>query len=147
MKPYIAKFHSRLGQPEVDTQQYFENVAGWPQSRLSIAYVTGFILSLLFTLAAFTLATHPALIFSLSLPVVAAILGMLALAQFVVQLFFFFHFGRGAAARERFWILMFTLALVGILVSGSIWIMYTLDARMMPSPAQMEQYMNSQTGI
>ncbi len=136
----------------IDTKSYFENVAGWPMSRLSVAYMTGFILSIIFTLVAYFLATYPSshssILFTFSLPIVTSILAVLAFAQFIAQLFFFFHFGsKGEAARERLWILIFTLAIVTILVSGSLWIMFTLNARMMPSETQMEQYMNEQTGI
>ena len=34
-----------------------------------------------------------------------------------------------------------------ILIAGSIWIMFSLNARMMPGTMQMEQYMQSQQGI
>jgi hypothetical protein len=37
--------------------------------------------------------------------------------------------------------------IVGILLSGSIWIMFTLDQRMMPDAAQMTQYMDTQAGL
>ena len=39
------------------------------------------------------------------------------------------------------------LVVVLILVSGSIWILWHLDARMMPSTQEMQAYVNDQPGI
>jgi cytochrome o ubiquinol oxidase operon protein cyoD len=151
---------------------YFEEIGAWPQkSNILFAYCTGFVLSIIFTLAAYLLATHQSLIFELSFPVVATILVVLAGAQFITQLIFFFHLGHirhrsrtddasenldsdsssetsdDTSGSDRLIVLAFTIVIIVILVSGSLWIMFTLNQRMMPSTAQMEQYMNSQQGI
>jgi cytochrome o ubiquinol oxidase operon protein cyoD len=146
-----TEIHARRGTETFDTQTYFETIAGWPKggpmNRLSVTYITGYVLSLVCTIAAYVIATNAGHFGFFTLPTLAAALIALALAQLFIQFFFFFHFGRGSASRERLFILLFTLLIVGILVSGSLWIMFTLNARMMPSTQQMEQYMNDQTGI
>lgn len=110
------------------------------------AYVTGFVLSLGCTLAAFTLVeihvrshhttyTHPFLIGATA---------ALAFLQFLVQLFFFLHVGRETRPRWKLLVLLFMVTVVSILVFGSIWIMHNLNYRM--TPQQMNQYMINQNG-
>jgi heme/copper-type cytochrome/quinol oxidase subunit 4 len=59
----------------------------------------------------------------------------------------FLHLAGRGASRERLAIFAAALFIVAILVSGSLWIMFTLNGRMMPDTAQMEQYMNDQSGF
>jgi cytochrome o ubiquinol oxidase subunit IV len=128
-----------------DPKTYFEDIGAWPRSshRIGVAYITGFILSLLLTLAAYFLATHHSLPY---IPLISVIV-LLAAIQFIVQMMCFLHLGREAASREKLFILGCVSVVVLILVAGSLWIMNNLNQRMMPSTAQMEQYMNDQTGI
>jgi cytochrome o ubiquinol oxidase operon protein cyoD len=104
-------------------------------------YVTGFILSIVFTLTAYLLVSHHA--FSNLDLIVAAIVG-LALIQFVVQLFFFLHLGKETKPRWKLFVLIFMVTVVLILVFGSIWIIGSLNNRM--SIPQQEEYMNNQGG-
>jgi cytochrome o ubiquinol oxidase operon protein cyoD len=131
----------------INPAHYFEEIGAWPHGKVSVAYITGLLFSIIFTVAAYLIATNHELLFSLSYPVVVTLILMLAVAQFVAQLIFFLHLGREPESRTRLMILGFTLVIVAILVSGSIWIMFTLNQRMMPSNAEMEQYMQDQTGI
>lgn len=88
-------------------------------------YVTGFILSLLLTLAAYALvvggSTHPWLLL---------ILGVLAILQMIVQLVFFLHLGDEARPRQKLWSFIFMVIVLLILVVGSIWIMYNMNYNM-----------------
>ena len=109
-------------------------------------YVSGFVLSLVFTLSAFglveahlhshhTVFTHP---FLISTTVI------LALAQFCAQLYFFLHLGRETKPRWKLLVLFFMLLIVLVVVMGSIWIMYNLNYRM--TPQQINTYMLNQNG-
>ena len=109
-------------------------------------YVVGFVLSVVCTLVAYLLVyvhvhsqhvtlTHPFII--------TAIVG-LALAQFIVQLFFFLHLGRETKPRWKLLVLGFMILIVCIVVFGSLWIMNNLNYRM--TPGQMNQYMEQQNG-
>jgi len=104
------------------------------------SYVTGFVLSIVLTLVAYTLVVHDALSRHL---LVALVVG-LALVQFVVQLLFFLHLGRETKPRWKLFVLLFMLLVVLILVFGSLWIMNNLNYRM--TPAQINTYMNNQGG-
>lgn len=108
------------------------------------SYVTGFVLSLVLTIGAYLLVTsHPALSSQDAFLAIAA----LACAQFAVQMKYFLHIGAWPASRDRLIAIGFAVVVVLIVVSGSLWIMDSLNARMMPSQVQMEQYMVNQTGI
>ena len=103
------------------------------------AYVTGFVLSVTFTLIAYFAVVQHA--FSGNV-LIGALLG-LAIIQFVVQLFYFLHVGRETKPRWRLLTLFLMLIFVLIVVLGSIWIMYNLNYRM--SPEQMQKYMLDQS--
>ncbi|HVV67199.1 MAG TPA: cytochrome o ubiquinol oxidase subunit IV [Candidatus Saccharimonadales bacterium] len=102
------------------------------------SYATGFVLSIVLTVAAYLLATHHALSGKV---LMAALLG-LAVIQFIAQLFFFLHIGRETKPRWRLLTLFMMITVVLIVVIGSIWIMYNLNYRM--TPAQINQYMQKQ---
>lgn len=103
-------------------------------------YVVGFTLSIGLTLLAYFAVTHEWFKHS---SVVLALL-MLAIMQFVVQLFFFLHVGHETRPRWKLLMLFLAIVFVLILVLGSIWIMYNLDYRM--TPKQAEQYLQKQDG-
>lgn len=108
-----------------------------------INYATGFILSLVLTIGAYMLAVQHTFSY---LPLLIILLA-LACAQFAVQIVFFLHLGADTASRDRLIVLAGTSFVVLILVSGSVWIMLSLNQRMMPDAQQMEQYMASQPGM
>lgn len=124
---------------------YFEEIGLWPNESGKIirAYVIGFVLSLALTLIAYWLTVTGQLPYNTAL----VVLIILALAQFVTQIVCFLHLGGKHSSGERLFILGGACLVVLILVSGSLWIMFTLNGRMMPDSAQMEQYMNDQEGI
>lgn len=122
---------------------YFADIGFWPRGTGIAGYTIGFILSLVLTFCAYLLATrHP-----LALGPLTAALIVFALLQFIVQAIFFLHLAGKGASRERLAIFAAALLIVTILVGGSLWIMTTLNGRMMPSTEQMEQYMQDQNGF
>ncbi|HEY1835254.1 MAG TPA: cytochrome o ubiquinol oxidase subunit IV [Candidatus Saccharimonadales bacterium] len=105
-------------------------------------YVSGFILSIFLTLAAYVLVTNHAY----SDWTIALVIAGLAGVQFVVQLLFFLHLGRESRPRWRLLVLSFMLLVVGILVIGSLWIMHSLNYRMTMTPQQVNNYLQDQDG-
>lgn len=104
------------------------------------SYSSGYVLSILLTLAAYFLVTrHTFSGWSLGYVITA-----LAVLQFFVQLVFFLHVGRRANRRWNLMALAFMIIIVFILVVGSIWIMHNLNYRM--TPQQINQYMQDQDG-
>ena len=105
------------------------------------AYISGFVGSLVLTLGVYLLVVYHALSAG---PLVALIL-VVAVSQFTVQLVFFLHLGSEPRPRWRLLVFLSMVVIVLILVLGSLWIMNSLDSRM--SITQQQQYMNSQGGI
>lgn len=85
-------------------------------------YVTGFILSLVLTLAAYFCTTHHAA----SGWALIGVLSALAVAQLMVQLLFFLHIGDERKPRWNLNALLFAAMVVVIIVFGSLWIMKNL---------------------
>lgn len=98
-------------------------------------YLIGFGLSALLTAAPFWLVmagviTNP--------QVAAAIVVVLAFVQIVVHTIFFLHVNTRSEGGWTLLALIFTVIMVAIVISGSLWIMYHLNSNMMPmTPATM----------
>lgn len=99
----------------------------------------GFLLSIIFTLAAFALVTLNAY----STTVLGVTLGVLAFFQLFVQFYFFFHLGDSRA--KRFNNLMGALGVFSLLVIvlGSYWTMNHLRSNMMPPMKRQPMYMHN----
>ena len=98
-------------------------------------YVTGFVLAVILTAIPFWLVMGKVL----ESPTVTTfvILG-LAMVQIYVHMVFFLHMTSKAEGGWPWMSLIFTLVLVVIALSGSMWVMYHLKTNMMtPSPEQM----------
>lgn len=91
------------------------------------AYVVGLGLAVVLTAAAFELAVFRVLTGGALL----AAIGVLALAQIAVQFRFFLHIDLSRQKREDLQLILFTGLLVLLMVGGSLWIMASLEARMM----------------
>lgn len=104
------------------------------------SYVSGFVLSVCLTVAAYLIVTRH----TLSMHILIAAIVVLALVQFMVQLFFFLHLGRETKPRWKLGVFAFMIVIVAILVFGSLWIMNNLNYRM--TPQQINQYMQDQDG-
>jgi cytochrome o ubiquinol oxidase subunit IV len=93
-------------------------------------YLTGFGLAALLTLLPFWLVMSGA--FAKSGPADALIL-FLAGIQIVVHMVYFLHMNTKSEGGWNMLALVFTIVLVVITLSGSIWIMFHLNQNMMPS--------------
>lgn len=117
-----------------------------PQSthtRSLIAYSIGFISSIILTLAAYSLVTKD--IFSDW--TTAIVIAGLAVVQCIVQLVFFLHLGQESRPRWRLHTMLSMLGIFCVVVFGSIWVMYDLNDRMMPTEQEMIKYMDKQGGF
>ena len=90
------------------------------------SYLTGFGLSLLLTAIAFAVVMVPMVSRTATILVVAGV----GLVQICVQNFFFMHLNH-RSERWNFISFFFTVLIIAIVVGGSLWIMYQLNANMM----------------
>jgi cytochrome o ubiquinol oxidase operon protein cyoD len=104
-------------------------------------YVGGFLGSITLTLIAYLLARHS----GINRDVLVGVLAGLAIIQFGVQMLLFLHVGEERKPRWRLMAAGMMLAVVLILVFGSLWIMNNLNYRM--TPQQINQYMQSQDNL
>jgi cytochrome o ubiquinol oxidase operon protein cyoD len=110
------------------------------------SYITGFISSVLLTLAAFFLfqlhlATHHAFPTHVELRVLFVIL---AVTQMLVQLVCFLHVGRRQNNHYNSVALGFALFVVFVIVGGSLWIMANLNTNAALSGTYINNLVNVQ---
>jgi cytochrome o ubiquinol oxidase operon protein cyoD len=89
---------------------------------------TGFIFSLLLTLASFGIVMNGHIPASLTLAVIVT----LAVLQIIAQMHFFLHLDNSPTQRWNVMILLYTLLIIVFVVLGTLWIMYNAHIRMMP---------------
>jgi cytochrome o ubiquinol oxidase subunit IV len=92
------------------------------------SYVTGFILSVILTGAPFALVMSGVMPAATAVPVCVG----LGIVQIVVHLIYFLHMNGSSSQSWNMAAFVFTLIVVAILVAGSLWVMYHLNANMMP---------------
>jgi cytochrome o ubiquinol oxidase operon protein cyoD len=92
------------------------------------SYLIGFGLSVVLTAIPFWLVMSGVL----AAPATALAIIALAFAQIVVHTIFFLHLNTRAEGGWTLMATMFTLVIVTIVISGSLWIMYHLNSNMMP---------------
>ena len=90
-------------------------------------YLTGFILALILTAIPFALVMSGT--FSNGV-MMFAIFGA-GLVQIMVHLHYFLHLDTSSSARWNVAALLFTILILILFVGGSLWIMWTLNYRMM----------------
>ena len=112
-----------------------------------VSYAVGFISSVILTVIAYALVTHDDIVRALTAPGIALIIAGLASLQLIVQLLFFMHISEEQRPRWKLLTFIFCFIILGVIVFGSLWIMFDLNDRMMMSPDEMIKYMNKQTGI
>ncbi|ETH00533.1 cytochrome O ubiquinol oxidase, subunit IV [Bordetella pertussis STO1-CHLA-0006] len=93
------------------------------------SYLTGFVLAAILTAIPFWLVMDG--VFASSRTTALVILAF-AVVQIVVHLVYFLHMDAKSESGWNMLALIFTLVLVVITLSGSIWIMYHLNSNMMP---------------
>lgn len=109
------------------------------------AYIVGFMLSIVLTLAAYFAIVNDWFSGTAALLFVTA----LAVAQLLVQLLFFLHLGQERGPRWNLMSFLFAGMVVFIVVIGSIWIMYNLDYNMTRTmtPEEIDQLIIEDEGI
>jgi cytochrome o ubiquinol oxidase subunit IV len=91
------------------------------------SYLTGFALSLILTAIAFALVMKGTWSAGVTL---AGIFGA-GLVQILVHLHYFLHLDTASAARWNVLAMIFTILIMILFVGGTLWIMSTLNYRMM----------------
>ncbi|ANN76914.1 cytochrome o ubiquinol oxidase subunit IV [Bordetella flabilis] len=98
-------------------------------------YMTGFVLSVILTAIPFWVVMGK--VFEDSSTTALVILG-LAAVQIVVHMIYFLHMNARSEGGWTMLALIFTLVLVVITLSGSLWVMYHLNVNMMPTMQEMK---------
>ncbi len=98
-------------------------------------YLTGFGLSVALTAIPFALVMTGALD---SKQATAIAIAAFAAAQIVVHMVYFLHMSTRSEEGWTMMALIFTLILVVIALTGSMWVMYHLNTNMMPAPDTMQ---------
>ena len=101
-------------------------------------YVTGFVLAVILTVIPFWLVMGK--VFANPNLTAMVILGIAAV-QIVVHMVYFLHMNSKLEGGWSLLALIFTLMLLVIMLAGSIWVMYHLNANMMPMSAHEMQNM------
>jgi cytochrome o ubiquinol oxidase operon protein cyoD len=99
-------------------------------------YLTGFVLSVVLTAVPFALVMGSPIE---SKTATALIIMAFAVAQIFVHMVFFLHMDAKSESGWSLMALIFTLILVAIGLTGSLWVMYHLNANMMPSLHDMRE--------
>lgn len=101
---------------------------GAPHGSLK-GYVTGFVLSAILTAIPFWLVMADLLG---NATLTAIVIMGFAAVQIVVHMIFFLHMNSRSEGGWTMMALIFTVVVVAITLSGSLWVMYHLDSNMMP---------------
>ena len=96
-------------------------------------YLTGFGLSVLLTAIPFWLVMAHVLPSHLATAVAVT---AFAAVQIVVHMVFFLHMNTKSEGGWNMLALIFTLSLLAVVLTGSLWVMYHLNANMMPMSMQ-----------
>jgi cytochrome o ubiquinol oxidase subunit IV len=91
------------------------------------SYLTGFVLALILTAIPFALVIRGTWSSSATL----AAIFIAGIVQILVHLHYFLHLDASSAARWNVLAMIFTLLIMILFVGGTLWIMYTLNYRMM----------------
>jgi cytochrome o ubiquinol oxidase operon protein cyoD len=97
------------------------------------SYLTGFFLSVVLTAIPFWLVMGHVFDSATRTALIILVLGVI---QIIVHTFYFLHMNSKSEGGWTMMAMIFTVVLVFITLSGSLWIMYHLDTNMMPPSAQ-----------
>lgn len=96
-------------------------------------YATGFVLAVILTVIPFWLVIGKVLPSS---SITGLVILAIAAVQIVVHMIYFLHMNTRSEGGWSLLALAFTVVLLFIMLSGSIWVMYHLNANMMPHSMQ-----------
>jgi len=91
------------------------------------SYGTGFMLSIVLTVIPFALVMSGAV----SRGVALLGIGATAIVQILIHLHYFLHLDGSSDERWNIMALLFTTLILTIFIGGTLWVMYTLNDRMM----------------
>ncbi|SHE33777.1 cytochrome bo3 quinol oxidase subunit 4 [Loktanella atrilutea] len=98
------------------------------------SYVTGFVLAVILTVIPFYVVMTGGLP---SRDLTVFVVLATATVQIVVHMYYFLHMKPGTEGGWSMISLIFTLIILGIMLAGSVWVMYHLNANMMPMQPDM----------
>ena len=99
-------------------------------------YLTGFVLSVILTAIPFALVMGGS---GVATPLLMVILLAFAAVQVVVHMVYFQHMNAKSEGGWNALALIFTVVLVVIVLSGSLWVMHHLNTNMMPGAHEMQE--------
>lgn len=102
------------------------------------SYMTGFVLSVILTAIPFALVMGG--VFE-SKVLTAVLVMLIGAVQIVVHMIYFLHMNTKSEGGWTLMALIFTLVLVAIALSGSLWVMHHLNVNMMPMSPEMMKNM------
>jgi cytochrome o ubiquinol oxidase operon protein cyoD len=97
-------------------------------------YVTGFLLSVVLTAIPFALVMSGVIS---DARLTAGLITAMAMVQIVVHMIYFLHMSPKSENGWTMLALLFTVVIVVITISGSLWVMYHMNANMMPGGMEM----------
>ncbi|CAH1648986.1 cytochrome o ubiquinol oxidase subunit IV [Chelatococcus asaccharovorans] len=106
-----------------------ESHAAGPSHGTLRSYLVGFVLSVILTAVPFWLVMARPIA---SNEITAVAIMAFAVVQIVVHMIYFLHMDFHSEGGWTMMALIFTLVIVFIALSGSLWVMYHLDTNMMP---------------
>lgn len=107
---------------------------GAPHSTVK-GYVIGFVLSVILTAIPFWLVMNNVIA---GTGVTAFVILAFAVVQIFVHMIFFLHMNAKSEGGWNMLALIFTLVLLVIVLAGSLWVMYHMNANMMPVHSGMD---------
>jgi len=99
------------------------------------SYMTGFVLAVILTAIPFYLVMNGTIE---STTVTGLVIMALAVVQIVVHMIYFLHMSPRSDGGWTLMALLFTVIIVVITLSGSLWVMYHLNTNMMPGHSMSE---------
>jgi len=125
----MSSAHVEAHQSHHDHHDHHDEGGGAPHSTLK-GYLTGFVLAVILTAIPFWLVMGKVFGTSATTAIVILAIGVV---QIVVHMIYFLHMNGKAEGGWTMLALLFTLVLVVITLSGSLWVMYHLNHNMMPT--------------
>jgi cytochrome o ubiquinol oxidase operon protein cyoD len=105
-------------------------------------YLTGFVLSIILTVIAYDFGVSSILNSNATVFLIL----VLAVVQALVQLIFFLHLGQEKKPQWNLFLVLSTVGLIIIIMTGSLWIIHNLNYNHM-SEADMQNYMLQNQGF
>jgi cytochrome o ubiquinol oxidase operon protein cyoD len=110
-----------------------------PHSTFS-GYMAGFVLSIILTAIPFWLVMAKVIS---DRPTAVMVLGGFAVVQIVVHMVFFLHMNGKVEGGWTLLSTIFTVVFVSIAIAGTLWVMFHMNANMMPSHTELPAAMES----